>query len=98
MILSVLSNSSKSLNLVAEILYIVGLDWVLLSSSKYNACSLGCVSGKCSAETKQQRTVFILVSSVLLKNFTGREFGEVLQITKKQLSTNNKYTLMLRSS
>lgn len=43
MILSVLLNSSKRLSLVAEILYIVGLDWVLLSSSKHDACPLGYV-------------------------------------------------------
>lgn len=81
-ILSVLLNSSKRLSMVVEILYIVGLDWVLLSSSKRDACPLGYVSGKCSAWTKQQRIVFILVSSVILKNCTGREFAEVLQKKK----------------
>lgn len=49
MILSVLLNSSKRLSLIAEILYIVGLDWVLSSSSKQDACPLGYISGKCSA-------------------------------------------------
>lgn len=49
MILSVLLSSSKRLSLVAKILHVVGLDWVLLSSSKHDACPLGYVSGKCSA-------------------------------------------------
>lgn len=49
MILSVLLNSSKRLSMVVEILYRVGLDWVLLTSPKRDACPLGYVSGKCSA-------------------------------------------------